>query len=155
MYIIDGHNLIPKIPGLSLQEIDDEERLIALLQDFCRIKRKKLDVYFDNAPPGSARRKQFGQVTAYFVRAGVTADDAIKKRLKDAGRAAKNMVVVSSDHEVQRSARYYRADVISSEAFAYKLMQIRDEDMGGKGGVGDSDIPDDDLDYYKKLFGIE
>ncbi|MBP1702274.1 MAG: hypothetical protein H6Q38_1381, partial [Chloroflexi bacterium] len=41
-YIVDGHNLIPKIPGLSLRAIDDEMQLIELLQEFCRVQRKAL-----------------------------------------------------------------------------------------------------------------
>ena len=56
-YIIDGHNLIPRIPDLSLQDIDDEMQLVEMLQDFCRISRKKVEVYFDNAPPGQLRCK--------------------------------------------------------------------------------------------------
>ena len=52
MLVIDGHNLVPKIPGLSLHEVDDEERLLALLQAYARAKRKKIEVFFDGAPPG-------------------------------------------------------------------------------------------------------
>ena len=40
-YLIDGHNLIPKIPGMSLRMEDDEQELIQLLQDFSRYKRKE------------------------------------------------------------------------------------------------------------------
>ena len=36
-YLIDGHNLIPKVAGLSLKAVDDEMQLIELLQEFCRI----------------------------------------------------------------------------------------------------------------------
>ena len=35
-YLIDGHNLIPKVRGLSLQSMDDEMELVELLQEFCR-----------------------------------------------------------------------------------------------------------------------
>ena len=34
-YLIDGHNLIPKL-GLRLESLDDEMELIAILQEFCR-----------------------------------------------------------------------------------------------------------------------
>ncbi len=40
MYIIDGHNLIPKLPGRSLRELDDEMALVGLLQTFGRLRRK-------------------------------------------------------------------------------------------------------------------
>jgi len=41
-YLIDGHNLIPKIPGLRLDQLDDEQSLFALLDDYFKQIRKKL-----------------------------------------------------------------------------------------------------------------
>lgn len=120
-YIIDGHNLIPKIQGLSLREIDDEIELIRLLQDFCHRTRKKIDVYFDNAPPGESRTQKFGFVTAHFIRQGSTADAAIQKRLNSLGKSAQTWTVVSSDRQIQAAARARHACVIGSEDFAREL----------------------------------
>jgi hypothetical protein len=39
-YLIDGHNLIPKL-GLRLDSMDDEQELIAILQEYARLERKK------------------------------------------------------------------------------------------------------------------
>ena len=36
-YLIDGHNLIPKL-GLRLDLPDDEMQLIGILQEFCRLQ---------------------------------------------------------------------------------------------------------------------
>ena len=119
-YLIDGHNLIPKL-GLRLDSIDDEMQLINVLQEFCRLQRRDAEVYFDGAPVGQARSQKFGIVSAHFVRLGTTADSAIKSRLEKMGRAARNWIVVSSDHEVQSSARTVHADVISSEKFVELL----------------------------------
>ena len=121
-YLIDGHNLIPKA-GLSLQETDDEIRLIRLLQEFARLHRKKVEVYFDGAPPGENGVRKYGTITAHFVREGRTADDAILARLRREGRAARNFIVVSSDRQVQANARAYRAEVLPSEAFAARLRE--------------------------------
>ena len=30
-YVVDGHNLVPKVPGMSLSDPDDETKLISLL----------------------------------------------------------------------------------------------------------------------------
>lgn len=120
-YIIDGHNLIPKIQGLSLREIDDEIELIRLLQDFCHRTRKKIEVYFDNAPPGESRTQKFGFVTAHFIRQGSTADAAIQKRLNSLGKSAQTWTVVSSDRQIQAAARARYACVIGSEDFAREL----------------------------------
>ncbi len=103
--MIDGHNLIPKVPGLRLDAPDDEQQLVSLLQEFCRLSRKRVDVYFDNAAPGGAGQRSLGTVAVHFVRAGQTADEAIRKRLSKMGRSTHNWTVVSSDHSVQASAR--------------------------------------------------
>ena len=121
-YIIDGHNLIPKLPGLSLQNLDDEQELITLLQDFCRLSRKQVEIYFDKAAPGSSSVAQYGVVAVRFARHGQTADQAIAIRLKKMGRSARNSTVVSSDLAVQSFARSARASVMSSEEFADLLL---------------------------------
>ena len=120
-YLIDGHNLIPKIPGLSLQDIDDEVKLIEVLQDFCRLRGKRVVVFFDNAPPGEPQTRKYGLVTAHFVRQGGTADAAIRSRLKKIGRAARNHTVITSDRAVAAASREAGARVISSDEFARSL----------------------------------
>ena len=117
-YIIDGHNLIPKIPGLNLSDPDDENQLIHILQRFCRLRRAKAIVYFDQAPPGMSGGKNFGSVRANYVRQGRTADDAIIEKLRKMGRRARNVTVVSSDRQVQQAARAVHAKVMTSDAFA-------------------------------------
>jgi uncharacterized protein len=125
-YLIDGHNLIPKVPGLSLEAVDDEQQLIELLQEFGRRTGRRrrslwLEVFFDQAPPGLAGVRRYGMVTAHFVRQDSTADQAILERLKRLGKQARNYTVVSSDRQVQTAAHEVRAGVLSSEAFAALL----------------------------------
>ena len=117
-YLIDGHNLIPRLPGIKLSDPDDEEQLIQLLQEFCRLRRKKVEVFFDRAPAGNSRTQQYGQVKAVFVRSGSTADEAIIARLNQLGKRSRNITVVSSDRQVQQAARASHARVVTSEGFA-------------------------------------
>ena len=121
-YLVDGHNLIPKV-GLRLDSFDDELELVTILQEFARLHRRQVEVYFDGAPAGQAGTRSLGTVKAHFVRAGTTADDAIRRRLRKMGRAAKNWTVISSDREVQAEARAARAEVLSSDEFARMLLQ--------------------------------
>lgn len=114
--MIDGHNLIPKL-GLRLDDPDDELELVRLLQDFARIKRQQVEVYFDGAPAGQAGMRKLGTVKAHFIWQGQTADSAIRARLENMGRTAKNWTVVSSDREVQSTARVNQAQALSSEDF--------------------------------------
>lgn len=123
-YIIDGHNLIPRV-GLRLDALDDEMALIEILREFCRIKKKRVDVYFDGAPPGQNGTRKFGYVTAHFVRKGRTADDAIHARLRKMGKAARNWTVVSSDREVLFSAKSARAKEVNSDEFARQIEEAK------------------------------
>ncbi len=151
-YLIDGHNLIPKIPGLSLEALDDEQQLLELLQEYCRRQRKQVEVFFDNAPPGGMRVRSFGMVLARFVRQGLTADEAIRRRLVQLGRSARNWSVVSSDHAVQASARAAHAQVVPSESFARMLAQTLDDTLADRGTGADAGLDAGEIDEWMKLF---
>lgn len=157
-YLIDGHNLIPKIPGLSLEAADDEIQLITLLQDFCRQQRKNAEVFFDKAPPSQVRKQRFGRITAHFVRQDISADLAIQNRLTELAGEAQNWTVVSSDRAVQSSARRARAQVLSSEALA---KQLRSSSSGQQfharnsfaGEISEPVSSEEDIEEWLKLFG--
>lgn len=152
-YLIDGHNLIPRLPGMHLADLDDEARLIEMLQEFCRLQRKQAEVFFDNAPPGGARLRSFGLVMARFVRQGRTADQAIYERLERLGRAARNWTVVSSDRAVQASARARQAQVLPSEAFAGLLLAALEASPGDPGEQDSLAMSAGELDDWMNLFG--
>jgi uncharacterized protein len=154
-FLIDGHNLIPKIPGLNLQALDDEEQLIKLLQEYCRRQRKQVEVFFDNAPPGGVRARNFGLVIARFVRQGTTADQAIRERLTRLDRLARNWTVVSSDLTVQGWAKAAQARVMPSEDFARLLANALDEQKIDQGESTESGLSKDELEEWLMLFGDE
>jgi len=147
-YLIDGHNLIPKL-GLRLDSVDDEMELIAILQEFCRIERRQVEVYFDGAPTPQAGTRKLGAVSAHFVRLGATADNAIRNRLKKLGRAAKNWIVVSSDRQVQAEAHAAHVEVLSSELFAKTLKQARNS---APKSTDERKLSQKEVDDWLKLF---
>jgi len=148
-YLIDGHNLIPKL-GLRLDSIDDEAELISILQEFCRRTQKQIEVFFDGAPTPHAGTRKFGPVTAHFVRLGTTADNAIRNRVKSLGKSAKNWIVVSSDRQVQAEARAAQADVVSSDAFANLLKQVRSSTAKP---TDERKLTNQEVEDWLKLFG--
>jgi len=153
-YIIDGHNLIPKIPGMSLQDLDDEIQLVNLLQEFCRIRRKQVEVYFDNAPPGSPGARNYGRVVARFIRQGRTADQAIQMKLKRLGGEARNWTVVSSDGEVQANARAARAKILTAEVFAQQLFEAL-VDTADSYLEPESDLSPEEVEDWMQIFGFD
>lgn len=124
-YLIDGHNLIPKL-GLRLESVDDEMELVAILREFARLRHKQIEVFFDGAPAPHAGTRGLGAVKAHFVPLGQTADNAIRARLKTLGRAAKNWTVVSSDRQVQADAHAARAEIVSADEFAGMIARARE-----------------------------
>ena len=124
-YLIDGHNLVPKA-GLRLDFVEDEIELIKLLQEFGRLTRSTLDVYFDGAPVGHVGRRTYGRVTATFVSAASSADAAIQHRLRDLRANARNWTVVSSDRQVQRAAAAAKAKLETAEAFSRRMRSARE-----------------------------
>src|SRR5215212_7164844 len=130
-YIIDGHNLIPKV-GLRLNSIDDEMDLISILQEFCRLEHRQVEVFFDGAP--QAQTRKLGAVTAHFVRLGTS---------------ARNWTVISSDREVQTEARAVRAEVMSSDSFAGMLKQARNSAPKPN---NDRKISPQEVDEWLKIF---
>jgi len=149
-YLIDGHNLIPKL-GLRLTDFDDELVLLEQLNEFCRISRRgQVEVYFDNAPQGYPETRRSGLVTAHFVRKPLIADEAIRLRLIKLGRAAKNWTVVSSDHRVQNEARAAGARIISSDEFARTVIETLRE--GPPPSSRDKSMSERELEEWLRLF---
>ncbi len=126
--IIDGHNLVPHIPGLSLSDPDDEHKLVKILQEYSRIRQKTIEVYFDRAAVGQVGEVNFGRVKAFYVQRRITADQAIINRLKKLGKRARNVVVVSSDRQVQQAARAVHATVMNSEVFSAEYQTLIQEE---------------------------
>lgn len=150
-YLIDGHNLIPKL-GLHLDSPDDEMQLVGIVQEFSRLSRHEAQVYFDGAPAGQPRTRKFGTVTAHFIRVGSSADEAITTRLQRLGRAAQNWTVVTSDHAVQAAARRAHASVLASEDFARNLNLLRD---AAKRPAGEPGLSSEEINEWLKLFKQE
>jgi predicted RNA-binding protein with PIN domain len=148
-YLIDGHNLIPKL-GLRLDSFDDELALVTRLQEFCRLRHAQVEVYFDGAPPGQPVSRKFGTVTAHFVRKASSADAAIESRLEELGNAARNWVVVSSDHRVQNAARAVHTQVASSEEFARLAMAARSAPVATQ--KADRDLSPEEVEAWLALF---
>ena len=146
-YLIDGHNLIPKLPGLSLSDPDDEEQLLALLSNWARNSRHKVTVFFDRAPLGKAGTHRGSPVIAVFVPDGKTADSAINDALARLKNAARNVTVVSSDRMVQAAAREARAKVLKSEDFATDLFELRR--ISDPAGENSSLTPEEIADWEK------
>ncbi|MBN1135736.1 MAG: NYN domain-containing protein [Anaerolineae bacterium] len=129
--LIDGHNLIGRMPTLSLADPDDERQLVALLLSYRARTGKAVTVVFDPgaglAPPESRRR---GGVEVLFAPHGGSADEVIARRVRRS-RDPAGITVVTSDRELAGEAAQYGARVKSAEAFAAELDALAGERSKG------------------------
>lgn len=151
-FLIDGHNLIPKIPGMSLESLDDELGLIKQLQIYCRISRDSVEVFFDRAAPGQAGTKNHGVVKVHFIPLGTPADDAIIRRLQTAGSKAQNWTVVTSDRRIRAEAHAHHAHILSSDEFSKKMMTTLERSGSGSGGKIDREETPSGVEEWLKKF---
>ena len=149
-YIIDGHNLIPNIRGLSLSDLDDEQTLLDLLTPFLRAKKSRAMVFFDRAATGQAGQRNFGLIKAVFVPAGQTADSAIASYVRQLRGASQNHTLVSSDRTVQASARAYHTAVLTSQEFSQMLQRFYEQKP--QASPAERDLSPDEVKQWEDLF---
>ncbi len=153
-FLVDGHNLIPHIPGLTLEDLDDEQSLLEIVGKFANQQRTQVEVYFDRAAPSRAGTRTIGRVKAHFVRQGITADQALIARLKSMGGSAKNWIVVSSDRVIQAEVRSYHSQVMPSQEFAALLLE-RSAGAGSGDKSEDPRISDTEVNFWLDQFDRE
>lgn len=121
MLLLDGHNLIGRTPGLSLEREDEAREL--LLRRIGAAKgsgRRQVVVVFDGNRPGSAKESAFGGLRVVYSPAGRSADDEILRRVGEA-RRGQATVVVTSDRQLAQRARDLGAQIESCESFLSRL----------------------------------
>lgn len=150
--LIDGHNLIPKMPGMQLRDADDETRLVEVLREYCRLARRQAELFFDGAPQPERGLKKSGLVRVHFVRVGLTADAAIIDWLRTKGKEARNFSVVSSDRRVQAEARGLGAQVISSEEFVLEVQKVFNSPARIQ-EIREKPLSSQEIDEWMTLFG--
>ena len=149
-YLIDGHNLIGKLPDIDLNDPEDEMQLIQKLRDLFKRKRISGTVYFDQRGPGMKRKYTLGRLQIEFSTPPNTADSAIQSRLRQLKKNASNYIVVSSDHQIMDAARAAGAQVLDSQTFAQQLVPSPlDSNESEK---PESPLSSDELRRWQKLF---
>lgn len=123
-YLIDGHNLIARMPDLSLDDPHDEVKLVQRLKGYMMRRRKKCTVVFDNGLPGGADPYlSNSQVEVVWARSNSEADRVIVERIRTT-RASAQWQVVTSDQKVAHQAQQRGMRVIASAEFAAELLSI-------------------------------
>lgn len=121
-YLIDGHNLIGKLPDIKLSDSDDEIRLILRLKGWVAgHEQRQVTVVFDGGITGGiSHRLSTKAITVVFAPQGKTADDLLIQRLQRL-RNPRNVTLVSSDRRIIDAAKIARIKHLKSEEFITRL----------------------------------
>ncbi len=130
--LIDGYNLLHVSDIFAGEGAGTElhRSRMALLEFLAKSidlrERNQTTIVFDaaGAPPGLPRRMTHEGMTIHFARRHSDADEMIEELLEQSP-APRELVVVSSDHRVQRAARRRGAVFIDSEQWYAELRAAR------------------------------
>jgi predicted RNA-binding protein with PIN domain len=119
--LVDGHNLIAKLPDIHLDDPDDEERLVERLRRYQAHSGKRVTVFFDAGLPGGPDRNlSTSKVRVVFAPAGGSADRLIVRRVRRS-RDPGGLTVVTSDEKIIAAVERGGARAVHSEIFAADL----------------------------------
>ena len=154
-YLIDGHNLIGKMPDIDLDDPDDEVKLILRLRSWsARGRKRKVTVIFDRGLPGGVEKGlSSGQVKVIFAPAGRSADSLLISRISKVKNPAE-YTLVSSDQRIIRLAEARRMIVCRSETFAARMNQEREQSMGSSTAEtgDDPQMSVDEVEMWLEMF---
>jgi len=145
--LIDGHNLIGKLPDIDLADPDDEAKLVLKLRTYCARTRKRVTVVFDHGlPGGKSHELSGGGVDVRFASTTRTADGILRERIRKS-KNPRGITVVTSDRSIITDAEARGARVVRSEDFADQLAGAPAKDA-----KQDQKPSDDDVAYWMAQF---
>jgi predicted RNA-binding protein with PIN domain len=123
--LIDGHNLIGQIAGISLADPDDEAKLVRLLRSYAVRKRnRQVVVVFDRGVRGHPQKLDGYGVVCHFALSPQDADQQLVKRINALPRP-RDWVLVTSDRAVARAATDRGMRVIDARTFAAEISGLQ------------------------------
>ncbi len=153
IYLIDGHNLIPHVPGISLDDPNDETHLVLRLRSWAaKDQRRKIQLIFDGGlPGGKAPQLSNNQVKVRFAPPGKIADDILIRQINRAKNSSE-YTLVSSDQIIIAAAKARHMPRLTSKQF----VNLMAEDKRVAPKPKKSEKPqssEDELDEWLTLFG--
>lgn len=152
-YLIDGHNLIAHLDDISLDEPDDEAKLVQKLTSFVARTRSRCIVVFDQGLPGGWSRMSTHSVQVIFANHKSSADRVLRDYIH-ARKDTQNWTVVSSDNEILSRARARKMPIIRSADFAHQLKHPKPVKPDA-GEAADVRLSEQEVDEWARLFQVE
>jgi predicted RNA-binding protein with PIN domain len=150
-YLVDGNNVMAQRVGWHRDKPGARRGLMDELAQFARVGRARVTVVFDGAPerhfPDGA---SYRGVRVFYSERGSNADERIK-RMVEAARERRTLIVVTSDRELADYVRRCGAPVLRSGEFRRKM-----EDAAARAARPNLDGPQAEggLDEWMRYFGV-
>lgn len=129
--LIDGHNLIGSgvLEDISLQDEDDEERLVRRLRVWRSDYRGEMTVVFDRGIVGGTSRELSGAgVEVIFARNPQEADDWIMGRIHN---RPEGLIVVTNDWALREEAKLHAVETWQADEFVSRMVSGRGRPASG------------------------
>lgn len=153
--LIDGHNLIGQLPGMSLADPDDEAKLVLLLRRYAARRRgRKVIVVFDGGVYGHPDNLNGYGVETHFARAPGNADAELIRRIR-AVRRRDEWLVVSSDRAVTGEAQAHGITALSAQAFARRLAAMDQPPATLRDKRTDRPLSKAEIEEWMRVFGVQ
>lgn len=151
-YLIDGHNLIGKLPDISLDDPNDEAKLVQKLMGFCARERTAVTVVFDKGQTAGRSRMSTSYVEVVFASSRSNADNLMIERIRNE-KNPKMMTVVSSDNDVLSAARRRQMQTLKSAEFAAILKRPLPPPKPGPDEAHDVYLTPKEIEEWLRIFG--
>ena len=155
-YLIDGHNLIGKMPDISLSDPDDEIQLILRLRSWTAVSAKrKVTVYFDGGIPGGRDvNLSSSQVAVIFANTGKTADSYLIGHIQRVKNPSEYLLI-SSDQEIIKAATKCKMKHMRSEKFVEYMDEQWQDYLPAPTVTEDDDrqLSDAEVNEWLNIFG--
>ena len=148
-FIIDGNNIIGKIPSLKRLQVKNKqisrEKLAFMIQRYFSKRNAGVSLHFDGHPKDEIKILK----AKINYSKNFTADEMIKKEIEDS-KNPRNLVVITSDSNLKDFARKCSCKIISSEEFSKQIKLASSEEEESK-RIQELNNPEE----FKKLFGVK
>lgn len=143
-YLIDGHNLIGRMPDIGLDDPDDEIELVLRLRSWsARSRKRRVTVIFDRGLPGGLDRGlSSGKVQVVFASTARSADSLLIRRIKSV-KNPREYTLITSDNHILRAAETRRMPILKADEFVPRLAQAKAKNTTASGTDDDSSAAED------------
>lgn len=153
-YLVDGNNVMGQRAGWHTDKTRARRRLLEDLVRFTRVAGARVGVVFDGAPDDHfPDGSSYMGVTVFYAERGSNADERIK-RMVDASRERRTLVVVTSDRELAGYVRQSGAQIVRAGDFRRRLDELTAGDSAPAAGERERGVSGSDIGRWMRYFGV-